>query len=69
MFSQGIYDTLKACAMISKQAGGIGVAVGNIRSAGSYIRGTNGTSNGLVPMLRVSRIDQTVPHLSLRIFV
>ena len=49
----GIYDTLKACAMISKQAGGIGVAVGNIRAAGSYIRGTNGTSNGLVPMLRV----------------
>ena len=50
---EGIYDTLKSCAMISKQAGGIGVAMSNIRAAGSYIRGTNGTSNGLVPMLRV----------------
>jgi hypothetical protein len=49
----GIYETLKQCAMISKHAGGIGVAVGNIRAAGSYIKGTNGTSNGLVPMLRV----------------
>merc|ERR1712137_1419743 len=48
----GIYDTLKQCAMISKCAGGIGVAVSNIRAAGSYIRGTNGHSNGLVPMLR-----------------
>lgn len=50
---EGIYDTLKQCAMISKQAGGIGLAVHNIRATGSYIRGTNGTSNGLVPMLRV----------------
>lgn len=50
---EGIYDTLKQCAMISKQAGGIGLAVHNIRGTGSYIRGTNGTSNGLVPMLRV----------------
>lgn len=49
----GIYDTLKQCAKISKQAGGIGLAVSNIRATGSYIRGTNGTSNGLVPMLRV----------------
>jgi len=48
----GIYDTLKHCAMISKNAGGIGVAVSNIRAKGSYIRGTNGYSNGLVPMLR-----------------
>merc|ERR1719163_671957 len=48
----GIYDTLKQCAQISKCAGGIGVAVSNIRAAGSYIRGTNGYSNGLVPMLR-----------------
>ncbi|CAK8987461.1 unnamed protein product [Durusdinium trenchii] len=48
----GIYDTLKQCAVISKSAGGIGVAVSNIRASGSYIRGTNGTSNGLVPMLR-----------------
>lgn len=49
----GIYDTLKQCAIISQQAGGIGLAVHNIRAAGSYIRGTNGHSNGLVPMLRV----------------
>jgi ribonucleoside-diphosphate reductase subunit M1 len=49
----GIYDTLKTCAMISKSAGGIGLSVHNIRSKGSYIRGTNGASNGLVPMLRV----------------
>lgn len=50
---EGIYDTLKNCAMISKWAGGIGVAVHNIRATGSYIRGTGGVSNGLVPMLRV----------------
>ena len=50
---EGIFDTLKQCAIISKHAGGIGLAVHNIRSAESYIRGTNGKSNGLVPMLRV----------------
>lgn len=50
---EGIYDTLKECAVISKSAGGIGVSVHNIRGTGSYIRGTNGTSNGIVPMLRV----------------
>ncbi|KEY67428.1 hypothetical protein S7711_05956 [Stachybotrys chartarum IBT 7711] len=49
----GIYDTLKTCAMISKMAGGIGLNVHRIRATGSYIAGTNGTSNGLVPMLRV----------------
>lgn len=49
----GIYDTLKSCAVISKYAGGIGLAISNIRAADSYIRGTNGTSNGIVPMLRV----------------
>lgn len=49
----GIYDTLKTCAMISKNAGGIGLNVHRIRATGSYIGGTNGTSNGLVPMLRV----------------
>ena len=49
----GIYDTLKDCALISKNAGGIGLSVHNIRSAGSFIAGTNGYSNGLVPMLRV----------------
>eukprot|EP00933_Yihiella_yeosuensis_P001073 TRINITY_DN1016_c0_g3_i1.p1 TRINITY_DN1016_c0_g3~~TRINITY_DN1016_c0_g3_i1.p1 ORF type:complete len:836 (-),score=191.16 TRINITY_DN1016_c0_g3_i1:230-2671(-) len=48
----GIYDTLKRCAQISKCAGGIGVAISNVRAKGSYIRGTNGYSNGLVPMLR-----------------
>ncbi|XP_072900520.1 ribonucleoside-diphosphate reductase large subunit isoform X1 [Hemitrygon akajei] len=50
---EGIYDTLKQCALISKSAGGIGVAVSCIRATGSYIAGTNGSSNGLVPMLRV----------------
>ena len=49
---EGIYDTLKQCALISKSAGGIGVAISNVRASGSYIRGTNGHSNGLVPMLR-----------------
>lgn len=49
----GIYDTLKRCALISKSAGGIGLSVHNIRASGSYIAGTNGNSNGLVPMLRV----------------
>ncbi|KAF5103873.1 hypothetical protein D0Z03_000002 [Geotrichum reessii] len=50
---EGIYDTLKTCALISKSAGGIGLSVHNIRATGSYIAGTNGTSNGIVPMLRV----------------
>ncbi|KAJ6929492.1 hypothetical protein NC652_013390 [Populus alba x Populus x berolinensis] len=50
---EGIYDTVKECAVISKSAGGIGVSAHNIRATGSYIRGTNGTSNGIVPMLRV----------------
>ncbi|XP_019172904.1 PREDICTED: ribonucleoside-diphosphate reductase large subunit-like isoform X2 [Ipomoea nil] len=49
----GIYDTLKECAVISKSAGGIGISVHNIRATGSYIRGTNGASNGIVPMVRV----------------
>lgn len=49
----GIYDTLKQCALISKSAGGIGVNVHCIRAKGTYIAGTNGISNGLVPMLRV----------------
>jgi ribonucleoside-diphosphate reductase subunit M1 len=49
----GIYDTLKTCAMISKMAGGIGLNVHRIRATGSYIAGTNGTSNGIIPMLRV----------------
>lgn len=50
---EGIYDTLKTCAMISKTAGGIGLNVHCIRATGSYIAGTNGSSNGLVPMLQV----------------
>lgn len=49
----GIYDTLKHCAVISKYAGGLGLALSNVRASASYIRGTNGTSNGIVPMLRV----------------
>ena len=49
----GIYDTLKQCAKISQNAGGIGLAIHDIRATGSYIKGTNGTSNGIVPMLRV----------------
>nr|CAD7262080.1 unnamed protein product [Timema shepardi] len=50
---EGIYDTLKQCALISKSAGGIGLNIHCIRATGSYIAGTNGTSNGIVPMLRV----------------
>ena len=49
----GIYDTLKQCAQISQSAGGIGLSIHDIRAKGSYIKGTNGTSNGIVPMLRV----------------
>ncbi|GAA6051557.1 hypothetical protein JCM3770_003468 [Rhodotorula araucariae] len=49
----GIYDTLKTCALISKTAGGIGLSIHNIRATGSYIAGTNGYSNGIIPMLRV----------------
>jgi ribonucleoside-diphosphate reductase alpha subunit len=48
----GIYDTLKECAQISKHAGGIGLHIHNIRAKGALIKGTNGTSNGIVPMLR-----------------
>ena len=49
----GIYDTLKQCAQISQSAGGIGLSIHDIRAKGSYIKGTNGTSNGIVPMLKV----------------
>jgi len=49
----GIYDTLKQTAKISQSAGGIGLAIHNVRATGSYISGTNGTSNGIIPMLRV----------------
>jgi ribonucleoside-diphosphate reductase alpha chain len=50
---EGIYNTLKDCALISKWAGGIGLHIHNVRASGSHIRGTNGTSNGIVPMLKV----------------
>ena len=50
---EGIYNTLKDCALISKWAGGIGLHIHNVRAAGSHIRGTNGSSNGIVPMLKV----------------
>ena len=49
----GIYDTVKQCAKISQSAGGIGLSIHDVRATGSYIRGTNGVSNGIVPMLRV----------------
>ncbi|MBL7909585.1 MAG: ribonucleoside-diphosphate reductase subunit alpha [Bacteroidia bacterium] len=49
----GIYDTLKMCAKISQSAGGIGINIHNVRATGSYIKGTNGTSNGIIPMLKV----------------
>ncbi|HMT28588.1 MAG TPA: ribonucleoside-diphosphate reductase subunit alpha [Bacteroidia bacterium] len=58
---EGIYDTLKQCAQISQSAGGIGLSIHNIRATGSYIRGTNGTSNGIVPMLRV--FNDTARHV------
>ena len=57
----GIYNTLKECANISKWAGGIGLHIHNIRAKGSHIRGTNGTSNGIVPMLRV--FDKTARYI------
>jgi ribonucleoside-diphosphate reductase alpha chain len=57
----GIYDTLKQCALISQSAGGIGLSIHNIRAKGSYIKGTNGVSNGLVPMLR--NFDMTARYV------
>lgn len=58
---EGIYDTLKQCAQISQYAGGIGLSIHQIRATGSYIRGTNGASNGIVPMLRV--FDMTARYV------
>ncbi len=58
---EGIYDTLKQCANISQSAGGIGLSIHNIRATGSYIRGTNGVSNGIVPMLR--NFDMTARYV------
>ncbi len=57
----GIYDTLKQCAMISQSAGGIGLAIHKVRATGSYIKGTNGVSNGIVPMLR--NFDMTARYV------
>jgi len=57
----GIYDTLKQCAKISQSAGGIGLNIHNVRGTGSYIKGTNGTSNGIVPMLR--NFDMTARYV------
>jgi ribonucleoside-diphosphate reductase alpha chain len=58
---EGIYDTLKQCANISQSAGGIGLSIHNVRATGSYIRGTNGVSNGIVPMLR--NFDMTARYV------
>lgn len=58
---EGIYDTLKACAMISKTAGGIGLSVSNIRAQGTYIAGTNGNSNGTLPPRHPSMSRNTHP--------
>ena len=58
---EGIYDTLKQCAKISQSAGGIGLSIHQIRAKGSYIKGTNGTSNGIVPMLR--NFDMTARYV------
>jgi ribonucleoside-diphosphate reductase alpha chain len=58
---EGIYDTLKQCAKISQSAGGIGLSIHNIRATGSYIKGTNGVSNGIVPMLR--NFDMTARYV------
>lgn len=77
---EGIYDTLMLCAAISKFAGGIGLSIQHIRATDSYIRGSNGTSNGIVPMLRVFNdtaryVDQggtythTLLHCYLFVFV
>ncbi|MEM6842302.1 MAG: ribonucleoside-diphosphate reductase subunit alpha [Bacteroidota bacterium] len=57
----GIYDTLKQCAQISQSAGGIGLSIHHVRGTGSYIRGTNGTSNGIIPMLR--NFDMTARYV------
>lgn len=57
----GIYDTLKQCALISQSAGGIGLSIHHVRGTGSYIRGTNGVSNGIVPMLR--NFDMTARYV------
>ena len=57
----GIYNTLKQCAKISQSAGGIGLSIHNVRGTGSYIKGTNGVSNGIIPMLR--NFDMTARYV------
>jgi ribonucleoside-diphosphate reductase alpha subunit len=57
----GIYDTLKQCAKISQSAGGIGLSIHNVRATGAYIKGTNGNSNGIIPMLR--NFDMTARYV------
>ncbi|QQG31532.1 Ribonucleotide reductase large subunit [Swinepox virus] len=59
---EGIFDTLKQCALISKHAGGIGLSISNIRAKGTYISGINGKSNGIVPMLRI--YNNTVRYIN-----
>uniref|UniRef100_A0A6C0LRD6 ribonucleoside-diphosphate reductase n=1 Tax=viral metagenome TaxID=1070528 RepID=A0A6C0LRD6_9ZZZZ len=63
---EGIFDTIKNCALISKNAGGIGVSIHNVRAQNSYISGTGGYSNGLVPMLRV--FDSTARYVDQGIY-
>ena len=64
---EGIFDTIKNCALISKNAGGIGVSIHNVRAQNSYISGTGGYSNGLVPMLRV--FDSTARYVDQGIYI
>lgn len=59
---EAMYNTIKGCALISKWSGGIGVHISDIRSNGSYIRGTNGTSSGILPLLRV--LNNTATHIN-----
>ena len=59
---EGMYDAVKNCAMISKGAGGIGIHIGNIRGKNSYIRGTNGKSNGIIPYIKV--LNETAKHVN-----
>jgi ribonucleoside-diphosphate reductase subunit M1 len=61
----GIYETLKSCAIISKYAGGIGLSCHHIRASNSYIRGTNGSSNGIVPMLRVFNMTGKIKNYTI----
>ena len=59
---EGMYDAIKNCALISKGAGGIGIHIGNIRGKNSYIRGTNGKFNGILPYIKV--LNETAKHVN-----